>query len=282
MRRTLAAAALAALTLATPASAQPNPVELMRSVIMRLAENTEGVEDYTLTLRAGPMSTEVFVFRDGDEWEVVSPEGDDQLGDMLESLVVWPTFGELESEFPDMEDVSDEDLAEFADIFNVTTETLDGRRTNVIFLRMAGLMMENSEMPDSVRMYVDPASNQILRVHVAGVAEGMDDFPGGSGGEMEVTMDFRDYRETDGLTVPRRLRMDLQVDIALTDEQKEAMQSGMDAARAELAQDQSEEGRQTAALIEMFIGLLTEGRMALDVQVDDVRVNQGPPSWFEG
>ena len=58
MRFRLAAAALAALALATPAAAQPNPVAVLQGVMRQLSANTEGVEDYTLTLRAGPSANE--------------------------------------------------------------------------------------------------------------------------------------------------------------------------------------------------------------------------------
>lgn len=279
MRFGVAAAALAALTLAAPAAAQENAVDVMRGVMQQLAANTEGVQDYTLTLRAGAMSTSVYVYRDGDEWEVESPS-DEQMGEMLKGLVVWPMFGAMAGEFPDAGEVSEEELEEFADIFNLTRETLEGRPAHAIFLHLAELMDEDSEMPDSMRIYVDPSSHQIMRVQVAGVAAEMEDLAPG-GGEMEVTMDFHDYRETDGLTVPRRLRMDLAVELEISDDQKQMMQLGIQAARAELAQDDSDEARQAAAMIDMFIGLLTDGRMAVDVEVEDVQVNAGPPAWFD-
>lgn len=282
MRIAVAAAALAVLTVAAPApaAAQPNALQVIRGVIAQLDRNAEGVEDYTLTLRAGPMQSDVYVYREGDEWHVDSPD-DEALGDLLQGLVVWPSFGALDDDFPDEDEVSEEDLAEVADIISVSEERLDGQAAHVLFMRMDGLVPEGEEMPDSLRMYVDPSTNQILRVHVAGMAGGMEELgPGAS--NVEVTMDFRDYRETEGLTVPRRMRMDLRVEMELSEEQQQMMASGMEAARAELAQDTSEEGRQAAAMIELFVGLLTEGRMALDVEVSDVRVNQGPPAWFEG
>ena len=277
MRFAAAAATLAVLTLAAPAAAQPNALEVVRGVVTQLERNTEGVRDYTLTLRAGPMSTDIYVYRDGDEWEVASND-DEQLGEMMEGLVVWPAFGELNDEFPDADEVSDADLAELADIVNVTQERLDGTTANVLFIRMDGLM-DDSEMPDSLRMYVDPRTNQILRVHVAGAAEGMEEL-GPTAGGMEVTMDFRDYRETEGLTVPRRLRMDLRVEMELSDEQKQMMASAMQSARAELAQDTSDEGRQTAAMIDMFVGLLTEGHMALDVEVAPAEDRAAPDAAY--
>jgi hypothetical protein len=280
MRYGVAAAALAALTLAAPAAAQPNVVDVMRGVVRQLAANTEDVEDYTLTLRSGELSTSVYVYRDGDEWQVASPD-DDPVGDMLEGLVVWPKFSDIDAGFPDEGEVSEEDLAEFANVFNLSSETLEGRPAHVIFLHLAEILAEDSEMPDSVRMFVDPASNQILRVHVAGVVADMGEMAPG-GGAMEVTMDFRDYQRTEGLTVPRQMRMDLRMEMEIPDEQRAMIQMSLMAARAQMAQDDSEESRRMAALMDLFGGMLTEGHMAMDVAVEDVQVNTGPPSWFEG
>lgn len=284
MRFGVAAAALAALTLAAPAAAQENALDVMRGVMQQLADNTDGVEDYTLTLRAGPMSTSVYVHRDGDEWEVESPS-DEQMGEMLQGLVVWPMFGAMEGQFPESDELTAEEMEEFSHVFTLTQETLDGRPAHALFLNLRQFLDEfmdeqDSEMPDSMRIYVDPSSRQILRVQVAGVAAEMEDLAPG-GGEMEVTMDFRDYRETDGLTVPRRLRMDLRVEMEISDEQKQMMQMGIQAARAELAEDDSEEGRQMATMMDMFVGLLTDGHMVMDVEVEDVQVNAGPPAWFD-
>jgi hypothetical protein len=280
MRFAAAAATLAALVLAAPAAAQPNALQVVRGVITQLDRNAEGVNDYTLTLRAGPMTSDIYVYRDGDEWEVASNE-DEELGEMLEGLVMWPAFGEMAHEFPQEGEVSDAELAELGEMVRVTEDRLDGRAANVLFMRMDGLM-ENEEMPDSLRMYVDPSTNQIMRIHVAGSAAGMEGMGPVAAGDMEVTMDFRDYRATEGLTVPRRLRMDMRVEMEIPDEQKQMMATAMQAAQMEAAGNASEEGRQMAAMIEMFMGLLTEGHMELDVEVAEVRVNQGPPSWFEG
>jgi hypothetical protein len=35
-------------------------------------------------------------------------------------------------------------------------------------------------------------------------------------------------------------------------------------------------------MIDIFLGLLTEGHLELPVTVEAVQVNTGPPSWFEG
>lgn len=280
MRFAAAAATLAALTLAVPAAAQPDALQVLRGVATQLDRNAQGVNDYTLSLRAGPMTTDIYVYRDGDEWEVASNE-DEELGEMLEGLVLWPAFGQMADEFPEEGELPDTDMAELAEMVRVTEDRLDGRAANVLFIRMEGLTAD-AEMPDSLRMYVDPATSQIMRIHVAGTAEGMEEMGPMSAGDMEVTMDFRDYRETDGLTVPRRLRMDLRVEMDVPDEQRQMMAMAMQAAQMEASTDTSEEGRTMAAMIEMFVGLLTEGHMELDVEVAEVRVNQGPPSWFQG
>lgn len=282
-----AAAALAALVLATPAAAQDNAVDVMSRAMQRLVANTEGVRDYTLTLRSGILETEVYVYRDGDEWEVAGPEDDEQAGGVLKALVVWPGFSDLDAEFPDPGEVSDEDLEEFGDAFTLTRETLDGRQAQVLFVRLRELMevMEDGEpdsgMPDSLRLFLDPESHQILRVHVAGDAPSMGEL-GPGGGSMEATMDFGDYRETDGLTVPHTMRMTMDVDVELTAEQRAGMRAGIEYARSQMAADDSEEARQGAALIDLMLPLLTEGHLEVPVSVENVRVNAGPPSWFEG
>lgn len=281
MRFGVAAAALAALTLAAPAAAQENAVEVLRGVLEQLGENTEGVDDYTLTLRAGELRSSVYVFRDGDEWEVASPD-DEEMSELLQTVVVWPMFGDMAGQFPDPDEVTEEDMEELEGVFSLASETLEGRRAHALYLNLREFVDEGDEdLPDSMRIFVDPQTRQILRMHVAGMVAEMGEFAPGGGGDVEVTMDFRDYRETEGLTVPHRLRMDMRMDLGLTDEQKLMMQAGIQAARAEMEADDSEEGRQAAAFIDMFISLLTEGRMAMDVEVEDVQVNAGPPAWYD-
>jgi hypothetical protein len=283
--RLFAAAALAAITLATPAAAQPSAVEVMRGAMERLSANTEGVRDYTLTLRSGAMQTDVYVYRDGDDWEVASPDEDENpLGGMLKGLVVWPSFGGLNVEFPAADQVSAEDLEEFSRIFALTDQTLDGRPAHALFVRMDQLrdeMDEDSEMPDSVQLFLDPRTHQILRLAVTGVAADMGEMGMGDG-TMEVKMDFADYRETEGLTIPHSLRMVMDVDMQLTPEQRAGMAAGMEYARSQMAGEQGPEAQQAAAMIEMFVGLITTGHMEVPVTVESVRVNAGPPAWFQG
>ena len=116
MRFASAAATLAVLALAAPAAAQPNALEVVRGVATQLERNTEGVRDYTLTLRAGPMSTDIYVYRDGDEWEVASND-EEQLGEMMEGLVVWPNTGHA--------DGINGDLVMLAPPFVITEDQID-------------------------------------------------------------------------------------------------------------------------------------------------------------
>lgn len=274
MRLRLAAAALAALTMAAPAAAQP-ALEAVRGMLQRMDANTEGVRDYTLTLRSGALQSEVFVYRDGDAWEVATPE-DEQLGGMLRGMVVWPSFHAIEDGA-----VSELMAEEVDEAFVASSETLNGRPVDVVSLRLEGLMLEESELPDSARLYLDPADRQILRVQVRGLAADVGDMAP-EGGRMDMVIDFADYRQTDGLTVPHSLRLSMNVELDLSDDQRAAMQAGVAAARAELQEDDSEEGRQTAALIDIFLGLLNDGHMEIPATVESVRVNAGAPSWFEG
>ncbi|HST60664.1 MAG TPA: hypothetical protein VLK84_18330 [Longimicrobium sp.] len=276
MRFRLAAAALAAVVFAVPAPAQPGPaLEMLRGVMQRLVVNTEGVENYTLTLRSGALSTEMYVYRDGDDWEVAAPD-DDPLGGMLKPLVVWPSFGAL----LESDEVSGEEMEELGDAVAVTRETVNGRPADVLMMRMSALADEEDSGMDSVRLFVDPETRQILRVHVAGGAETMREIAPG-GGTMQLTLDFADYRETERLTLPHTLRMAMELELEMDDEERAGMAAGLEAARAQMAGTDSPQAPQANAMIELFVGLLTEGRVEIPVTVENVRVNAGPPAWFQ-
>ncbi len=281
MRFGFATAALAAVVFAAPAPAQAGPaLEVMRGVMQRLAANTEGVENYTVTLRSGPLSTDVYVYRDGDDWEVAAPD-DDPLGGMLKTLMVWPSFGALAPQLLGSATASAEELAEFDDAFALTRETVDGRPADVLLARLSALADEgDSGMPDSMRMFVDPETRQILRVLVAGSAEAMGEIAPG-GGTMEVAMDFGDYRQTDGLTVPYVLRMAMELELEMSDEERAGMAAGLEAARAQMEMLDSPRAAQVNAMADLFVGLLTKGRMEIPVTMENVRVNAGPPAWFQ-
>jgi len=281
MRTGIAAAALAAFTLAAPAAAQTSAVEVVRGAMEQLARNSEGVENYTLVLSSGPLKAPVYVYRDGDEWEVASPS-EEPMADLFEGMVVWPSFHQLGEEIPAADELDSEEVEALNEFFILTRETVDGRPVHAVIANMSGLMLEESDLPDSVQLFVDTQTRQLARVRVSADGETMDNELVPGGGRVEVTMDFGDYRETDGLTVPRRLRMDMRVDMQLTEEQREALRSTVASAREELQNDDSPEARQTAALIDIFLGLVADGRMVIPVMVEEVQVNTGPPGWFEG
>ncbi len=280
MRFGVAAAALAALTLAAPAAAQQDALEVLRDAMEQLARNTEGVDDYTLTLRAGGLRTSAYVFREGDTWDVAGPD-DGEVNELMRSVVLWPLFSAMVADFPDPDEMSEDALEEWGDGFVLAAETLDGRRVHALSMNLDGLVDEDgSEMPDSVRLFVDTQTRQILRMYMGGLLADMAEISPTSG-EVAMTMDFRDYRETDGVTVPRRLRLDMRMDLGLTAEQRMMMQAGIQAARAEAAADDSAEGRETVAVIDLFMGLIADGHLAMDVDVEDVQVNTGPPAWLD-
>lgn len=282
MRFGVAAAALAALVLATPAAAQNEAMDVVRGAMERLVANAGDAVDYTLALRAGTLQTEIYVYRDGDDWEVAAPQ-DDQLGDMLGALVLWPRLHAMGEEVLEGGELSAEEMEELGGALSLTRETVDGRPLHVLVVR-PGAMMDagerDSEMPDSLRMFVDPESRQILRVQIAGDASAMgDDMPSG-GGSMRGSLNFADYRETDGVTVPRAMRMTLDMELELTDEQRAGIQAAVAAARAQMAEDDSPEGREEAALMDLMMGLVTDGHLDIPVTVESVRVNAGAPAWF--
>jgi hypothetical protein len=280
MRFGLAAAALAAVVLATPAAAQNDAVDVVRGAMERLVANAGEAQDYTLTLRSGTLRTDVYVYLDGSGWEVAVPD-DDPLGDMLGALVLWPLLHSRGADILQGSELSPDQAARIGRALGLRRETVDGRPADVLVVRPGELMDEpDGEMPDSLRMFVDPDTRQILRVHVAGSAEAMGEIAPG-GGTMQATLDFADYRETDGLTVPHTLRMAVEVEMELGDEERAGMAAGLEAGRAQMALLDSPREAQVNAMAGLFIGLLTTGRMELPVTVENVRVNAGPPAWFQ-
>lgn len=52
-------------------------------------------------------------------------------------------------------------------------------------------------------------------------------------------------------------------------------------ARTVLQQMQGEEAAQMSVMMDLLEGLLLRGEVDMAVQVEDVRVNGGPPAWLE-
>ena len=267
MQARLAAAALAALSLAAPLRAQ-DPAQILSGALEQLARNHGGARDYTLVVSQGEHRGEVFVHREGGEWEVVTQEGSIR-GQLLGAAVVWPMLsnpGEME-----IQDINAHALRYLG------TDTAGGRRAHVV----SGIFGEEppEEQPDTSLVYVDVETRQILRMHFAGSAPPGEAMAPGAPEKMSLTMRMGDYRETDGVVVPRRLHLTLRMDMASADpEELAAMRKEMEELR-EMQEMSSPEMAEFVEMIELFGQLLMTGELDLPVTVVEVRVNTGPPAW---
>lgn len=274
MRKILSAAALAVLALAAPAAAQPEGPALMRQARERLVANApEQVRDYTLTLVHENQRTPVYVSRQGTEWEVQLPES--PLGEFLAMAVFWPEFT------PSGDD--DDGMSELDDAVYLRQETVEGRRVHLVTIPVEAALREQGL--DSTMFYVDAQNRQLVRVSV--LAPVPDDESGGmagfgGGAQMAITIDAGDYRETDGLTVPRNVRVRLRVRGPNMDrEALQMMRDQMAAALDELASSTEPEAAEMLSMLRTFTSVLSEEGLDQRVTIEDVVVNPGPPAWLD-
>lgn len=270
MRLTLLAAA--ALCLAAPAAAQqPDPDSIGLGVFQQILANQGDVQDYTLVLAHGPIRMPVYLYREGEQWKSRLPE-EFPLGEMLAIGVMWP---EMASEvvYGDEDVMGPDGEARYAG-----TETVGGRRAHVV---EAGFDA-SEDLPDSMRLYVDVETGQLLRLSMS-AAKGDEDDGGISplAGDLRVTIDLADYTTRDGLTLPVRMRLNMAADFDLSAEDLQRGRAEMARARAELEGVEGAEAAQMRVMMGMMEDLLLRGEVELAVQVEDVRVNSGPPAWLE-
>jgi hypothetical protein len=275
MRPGFALAAAAALALAVPAAAQPDPGLILAGALEQAHQNVPaGVTDYLMTFTSGPVRTQLYVHRRGDGWEVLEQE-DAPMGDMFRSMIVWADLSTLFRP-----GATGQQVAALRDeALYLGTDTVEGRPAHVLRWQVPGLMLETMEIPDTARVFVDAETRQLLRV-AASV-----DVPPGEGGAMvngghvDMVMTYGGYETTGGLTLPRRVRMQLRMQTNLSDAQRTLMQNEMQPMLADLAADSSQEAAQTRLLMEMFLRMLDGEPMDVPATVEDVRVNPGRPEW---
>lgn len=261
--------ALAALSLAAPAAAQPDPAQILAGAVEQLAANAGGAEDYTLVVAQGDDRAEVFVHRRNGTWEVETQETSFR-ATLLGMGVVWPAIsnpGELAI------------LPENAHALRyLGTEAVDGRTAHVV----SGIFGSEppAEQPDTSLIYVDAETRQVLRMHFAGqAAPGADGMMPDGPEKMSLTIALADYRETDGVTAPRRLQLSLRMEMEEMDAEEIADMRKELAELREMEGMDSPEMREFLEVMEFFGQLMLTGRLDLDVAVEEVRVNTGPPAW---
>jgi hypothetical protein len=268
MRLIFLAAAAVALCMAAPAAAQqPDADSITMGAMEQMVANHGDVRDYTLVLSYGPVRVPAWVYRSGDEWQVQAPP-EPPLAEMLGTAVIWPI---MLSESAGKEEGDLEDL-DLADAGYLGTETVGGRPAHVLFAHFGA----GGSLPDSVRMYVDVETRQLLRVDAAGMPE-EDGLAGAE--DLRVSIDLADYAEHDGLTVPMRIRVRMQGDPGLSSKELQSTREDLATARAGLQELQGEEAEAARATLDLFEGLMLRGELDMQVTVEEVHVNTGPPAW---
>jgi hypothetical protein len=274
MRASFAAAVLATLTLAAPAAAQPDAAQVLAQAFRVLAaSHPPQVQDYTMTLRYQSIELSVYVQREGDEWEVSTPE-DAPLGDFAGMAVLWPEFAGVAG------DADEEGVLE--DAVYVRADQVEGRATHVLTAEL-GTELESDGL-DSVLVYVDASTHHVLRMHLAGVMnEAMgDDFGAAAGGRVEFTLDMLDHRATDGLVVPGRVRVRMRMEMPQMEESERSQaRMGIAMARSQLQNSDDPEAKEMLVMMDLFAAILNGDEMDIPMTVEEVRVNSGPPEWVE-
>lgn len=272
MRTTILAAALAALSLAAPAAAQPDAPALLRAALRQTAANADPeVRDYAFTVVHGSVRTPVYVHRDGAEWNVRMPET--PLEDLVGMAVFWPDIASAAADPAELEALADAGYAR--------QETLDGRRTHVISAALGA--DAEVEAVDSALVYVDAETRQIVRVMMAAPLPpemGQEAF--GPGGTMIITVDAGDFRAAAGLTTPGRVRVRMRLQLPnITAESRAALLDELGSARDALREEAEPGAAEMLAVLESYLAMLTEEGMDVRMAIEDVRVNPGRPDWLD-
>lgn len=262
-------AAAAALWLAVPAAAQPEADALAQAAVERMVANQGSADNYTIVLRYGDTRVPVYVYRDEDRWSTAVPRGT-QFVELLSGGVVWPNVLNAVKE----DDELDPGLEEAS---YLGTEEVDGRQAHVF----RSVLSEGEDGADSMRVYLDSESSQLLRMTASGPVDDLGGEMTGDGATLQVTYDFGDYMATDGVVVPRKMRLCMRMELELSREERQEFREEVDQVLAELEAAQSPEAGEVRMLMEVYARLLLEGEMDLPITVEEVRVNSGPPEWLE-
>jgi hypothetical protein len=269
MRSSHAAAVLAALFHAAPAAAQPHGGTLMVQAMERLAHNVgPHVRDYSFTLVHDGLRTPVYVVRDASgEWSSHVP--DVPLADVVRVAVWWPAFTTVVLDAETMDSFHDE-------VVYVREEVVDGRRAHL--LSIARYDDLDPEDPTALLYHVDSETAQVLRVRVRTALEfGVPEEGWGTDAYEANDIVLSDYRETGGLVIPRRMHLrSAWVFPNMDPSFREELVRGIERERPELRHSRDPEHLDALAL-----GALVTDGFNVQIAVEDVVVNPGPPDWLD-
>lgn len=265
----LIGAALASL--ATPTAAQ-SAGEVIDRMLEAYEARTEGIDDYTLVQRFMGFETVSYFVKEMEEGRPVFRLQESTAGDMEMDDAGPGTLDEIYA-------IGDEfkENAEY-----VGQETVGGNTVHVLEisdLENTGFgqsIAQDSEFrPVSGRIYLDAETYVPRRM----VFDGELTNPDGTH-QVTSTMDLEDYREHEGMLVAHRTVMTVEGLGAAIDEEARAQFEQME---EELANMPPEQRRMVESMmseqLEQFRAMMAgdDEPMVVEVEVQEVRVNAGPP-----
>lgn len=265
--RLCALTAAAALLLAVPAAAQPDAGRIMQGAREQLLRNVpDEVRDYTLTMRSGSVRQEVYVYRSDDGWTKEIPY-DGGVADMFLEMVIWPALSAAPGH-------------DLADVRYLGADSLEGRAVHVLDAPVPDLEVAGIEMSGSARVHVDAGTRQVLRVATSTELE-----PGegllADGGRTELAVTFGAYETADGVTLPRRMHMRFRFQVNAPEAEFAEARQEIEAMLAAAATDTSDEAAEGRTMLEMMLRMLKGEPVDFSAEVEEVRVNSGPPRWSD-
>ena len=179
-------------------------------------------------------------------------------------------------------------LAQFADRAKLTgTETVDGHKTWVLQVDdLSGLGLDESQdfKPGSMTIYLGQDDYVPHQMKVSGRFT-----RNGESHPVDMTMHMQDYREVKGLLYPYRTTVSMEgmMEAMSTDErgdmsqQMEEMKKRLEQMTPEqraMFEQQMKNMPGMRAMMEQLESASAGGAFEMSFQVDEVRVNEGPPS----
>jgi hypothetical protein len=266
--RALALAAALVLALAAPAAAQPDPAQILIGALEQAARNLpDRVADFTMTVSEDDGRTELYVWREGDE---ILTTVDDEM--VTSSMLLWPDLAALHH---DGMNARDENVA---GVEYMRADTVEGRPVHVLLTPGLDLGWGEEDRPDSVLVFVDAETRQVLRLAISDEQRPTGERLNERGGRSEMTITFGDYRETDGVTAPRRMRVWMRMRLNLDDADRRALREEGAAAVAE-AEAAGEAARNEVRYLRRMISLYQGEPVVTESVIHEVRVNSGRPEW---
>jgi hypothetical protein len=271
MRRILAAAA--ALVLASPAAAQPepDPAQILLGALERAQQNVPaGVASYLVTLSYGPgLRAQLYVARREGRWEVVEQRPRSP-AHLFGGMVIWPLLAEHLRAGMRADDVAQPPTRYLGE------EAVGGRAAHVLMMRVSGLRLGEAALPDTVAVWVDADTRQVLRVRSSTRAEPSHDDAQRRRPRLDGELVLEGYEAINGVTLPRRWRIVVGVQMDLTDAERQQMHEQL--SRMDLT-GTAQEVAEIRMLNDLTRRVLDGQPMEVTATVEDVQVNPLRPVW---